>query len=51
MSSRDRPARPPRKPYRKPVIQVYGHIRAITQAVGKTGTADGGKGSMTMTQP
>jgi hypothetical protein len=48
----DRPARPPRKPYRRPVIHVYGDIRAITRAVGNTGIADGGKpAGMRKTRP
>lgn len=31
-----------KKPYHSPVIEVYGDIRTITNAVGKTGAADGG---------
>lgn len=31
-----------KKPYRSPVIQVYGDIRAITKAVGQSNNADGG---------
>ncbi len=48
----DRPARPPRKPYRRPVIHVYGNIRAITQTVGPNGVMDGGAAAgMMMTRP
>jgi hypothetical protein len=32
----------PKKPYRSPVLHVYGNIRAITQAVGTRGRTDGG---------
>jgi hypothetical protein len=39
---RGRSPAPPKKPYRSPVVHVYGNIRAITQAVGTTGAADGG---------
>ena len=31
-----------RKPYSTPKLHQYGNIREITQAVGNTGTADGG---------
>lgn len=41
---------PPKKPYRAPMILVYGDIRAITRAVGRTGRADGGKGNMKRTR-
>lgn len=51
MNSHDRPTRPPRKIYRRPVIRVYGNIRAITQAVGMTGAMDGGMGMTTKTRP
>jgi hypothetical protein len=53
MKSHDRPIPPPRKkPYRRPVIHVYGNIRAITQAVGNTGATDGGAvGGMMKTRP
>jgi hypothetical protein len=42
MSSHDRPVPPPKKAYRRPVIHVYGNIRAITQAVGANNNPDGG---------
>jgi hypothetical protein len=43
---------PPKKPYRPPVVRVYGDIRAITRAVGLTGLADGGAlKNMMMTRP
>jgi hypothetical protein len=31
-----------KKPYRAPVLHVYGNLRAITQAVGSAGAMDGG---------
>lgn len=40
-----------KKPYRPPVIVVYGNVRAITRAVGKTGLNDGGGGNMMKTRP
>ena len=33
---------PARKPYRAPVVRVYGDIRAITLAIGSMGASDGG---------
>jgi hypothetical protein len=42
MSSADRRSAAAKKPYRPPVVHVYGNIRAITQAVGTTGMTDGG---------
>ena len=42
MKSPDRSPPPPRKPYRAPVVRVYGDIRAITRAIGNTGASDGG---------
>ena len=42
MTSKNTPAKPARKPYRAPVIRVYGDIRAITRAVGSSGLMDGG---------
>lgn len=39
-----------KKPYRRPVLHVYGDIRAITRAVGTTGLADGGNGQMKRTR-
>ncbi len=51
MSSPDRPETPkPKRRYRPPVLQVYGDIRAITRAVGRTGISDGGKGNMRRTR-
>jgi hypothetical protein len=48
------PAKPthakPKRPYRTPVLHVYGDLRAITRAVGTTGLADGGKGTMKRTR-
>ena len=45
------PAKRARKPYRAPLIHVYGNIRAITQAVGSSGAMDGGtKAGMMMTR-
>lgn len=38
-----------KKPYRSPVIEVYGDIRTITKAVGMTGAGDGGSGNMQKT--
>jgi hypothetical protein len=40
----------PKRPYRKPVLHVYGDIRAITRAVGTTGLPDGGMGQMKRTR-
>lgn len=40
---------PQRKPYRSPVIQVYGDIRKLTQSVGPIGMNDKGGSSFTMT--
>jgi hypothetical protein len=51
MSSSRQPSRPKRKTYRRPVVRVYGTIRAITQAVGMTGLNDGGMGATMMTRP
>ena len=51
MSSPERPApSKTKRPYRPPVLHVYGDIRAITRAVGTTGLADGGKGTMKSTR-
>jgi hypothetical protein len=33
---------PPRKPYQKPRLQVYGDLSAITHARTTVGTSDGG---------
>jgi hypothetical protein len=38
-----------KKPFETPKLSVYGDIRDITQAVGKVGNSDGGKGSMSKT--
>jgi hypothetical protein len=39
-----------RAPYNRPTLKVYGTIKSLTQAVGRTGmVADGGKGSMSKT--
>jgi hypothetical protein len=42
-----KPSQPPRaerakRPYRKPVLRLYGNLRAITGAVGFMGASDGG---------
>ena len=51
MNSPDQPAPPkPKRPYRAPVLHVYGDIRAITRAVGTTGLSDGGNGNMKRTR-
>lgn len=44
MNTPNAPTLPPKKKkaYRRPVIQVYGNIRAITRAVGSSGLMDGG---------
>ncbi len=55
MSSTDRPPSPEKKktkkPYRPPVVRVYGNIAEITRAVGKTGALDGGSGNAKKTRP
>jgi hypothetical protein len=35
-------AKPRRKTYRQPQLQVYGNLREITQSVGVAGVSDGG---------
>jgi hypothetical protein len=35
--------REPKKPYAKPALTLYGTVRELTQAVGQTGSADGGR--------
>ena len=40
-----------KKPFHRPELVTYGNIREITQAVGVTGTKDGGSGSTQKTQP
>jgi hypothetical protein len=37
--------------YEKPKLLVFGDVKELTQAAGKTGAADGGKGSKTQTLP
>jgi hypothetical protein len=37
-----RPTGSAKKPYSRPRLEVYGNLREITQAIGKTGKADGG---------
>jgi hypothetical protein len=39
------------KKYTKPQVQIYGDLREITQAVGKTGADDGGGGGVQKTAP
>ena len=44
------PAPPPKRPYSKPRLEVYGELGQITGAVGhKSGTADGATGKITST--
>jgi hypothetical protein len=31
-----------KKPYSRPLLEVYGNLREITQTAGKTGKSDGG---------
>jgi hypothetical protein len=38
-------ANPSKKAYQQPQLQVYGHLRDITQAVGVASVKDGGSGS------
>lgn len=40
MKSRD--GKPPKKPYHRPRLLVYGDLRTLTQAVGMKSTPDGG---------
>ena len=38
-----KPEKPePKKPYSKPTLTVYGTVRELTQATGKSGQLDGG---------
>jgi len=37
--------REPKKPYTKPSLTVYGTVRELTQSVGRSGKADGGRGA------
>ncbi len=37
--------REPKKPYSKPKLTDYGTVRELTQAVGRSGKSDGGRGS------
>jgi hypothetical protein len=39
-----------KKPFEPPRLHVYGDISTLTRAVGKTGLADGGKGTTTKTR-
>ena len=32
----------PRKPYRAPMLRVYGNVEALTHSVGNMGNTDGG---------
>ena len=41
----------PKKPYHSPVIEVYGDIRTVTNAVGNAGATDGGTGARRKSQP
>jgi len=41
----------PRLQYEAPKLKRYGDVRAITAAVGMTGTKDGGGGNTSKTQP
>jgi hypothetical protein len=34
-----------KKPYSKPTLTVYGTVRELTQAVGRNGRRDGGRGA------
>ena len=38
----DRPERTPKRPYRKPRLEVYGELGQITGAVGHKGASDNG---------
>jgi hypothetical protein len=40
-----------KKPFDPPRLHVYGDISTLTRTVGKTGLADGGKGSTAKTRP
>jgi len=39
----------PKKPYKPPVLEVYGTIRELTKNVGNTGKNDAGSSSKTKT--
>jgi hypothetical protein len=39
----------PKKPYRSPVLEVYGNIQEITKSLGLMGAGDGGGALMTKT--
>jgi hypothetical protein len=46
-----KPAQPPKRPYRKPRLEVYGGLAKITAAVGhKSGNNDGATGKVTDTK-
>ena len=47
MTQPEKPA--PKKPYRTPVLEVYGTIRELTRNVGATGKNDAGSSSKTKT--
>jgi hypothetical protein len=34
---------PAKKPYKKPVLELWGTLREMTEKVGRHGSADGGK--------
>jgi hypothetical protein len=40
-----------KRAYQKPQLEVYGDLGEITGTMGKTGTIDGGTGSMSLTSP
>lgn len=40
-----------KKPYAAPTLVVYGTLTAITQAVGRRGSPDGGRGGRRRSQP
>lgn len=42
MKPEEAPKKPSKKPYRRPVLQAYGNIRAITRTAGDMGNTDGG---------
>ena len=39
------PTKAPKKPYEKPVLRVYGDVKAVTRTVTNTGTVDSAKKS------
>lgn len=40
-----------KRPYSRPKLTVYGKLREITEAVGKSGSIDGGAAPHTKTRP